>query len=41
MGAGVHKQLGMLRTELLRRLKHPFASGGNFKQPKAPPAVPV
>jgi hypothetical protein len=41
MGAGVHKQLGMLRTELLRRLKHPFAPGGLFKQAKAPPAVPV
>lgn len=40
MGAGVHKQLGMLRAELIRRLKHPFAPGGLFKQAR-PPAVPA
>jgi hypothetical protein len=40
MGAGVSKQMAMLRTELLWRLRHPFAPGGLFKQQRSP-AVPA
>lgn len=35
MGAGVSKQLDMIRTELARRLKHPLAAGGLFKHTRS------
>jgi hypothetical protein len=41
MGAGVGKQLEMLRTELGKRLRHPLAAGGLFRRPAPAHAVPA